>query len=395
LSTSISIGFSQDPDPQNAALQACVQVKNQLNAADTDLIIVFASPQYIVPETQSAITGVLKPKHLVGSSTGGIILSNGVANRGIAIIGINSDDIRFGVSAIKNIDTQDMRYTGFDLARKAAQDLNSPHREVFIVFAEGVEKNSSPFIHGVREVLGGVFPVLGAVSSDDFKYKKLSQCFQDQILHNSVVGLLLGGTSHLGLGCKHGFKPLGKPRTVTKLENHILRTIDNKPAVEIYKHFLGPEAEGLKNVTLNSYAAMYPLGFYLEESRQYLLRNIIDILQDGSIVCHEGVPQGAEVHVMISNQESCRNSAVEAAELVKTSLADRPAKLVLIFESLARHKILGRGAFSEIQAVKDVLGKTTPIAGMCSYGEIGPFGTLNNIKNIYLHNESILMVAIS
>ena len=68
---------------------------------------------------------------------------------------------------------------------------------------------------------------------------------------------------------------------------------------------------------------------------------------------------------------------------------------MLLFESLARHKILGRSAFSEIQAIKDVLGNATPIVGMCSYGEMGPFGTLNNIKNIYLHNESILIVAIS
>ena len=62
MPTSIGIGFSQDLDPQNAALQACVQVKNQLNASDTDLIIIFASPQYIVPETQSIITPILKPK---------------------------------------------------------------------------------------------------------------------------------------------------------------------------------------------------------------------------------------------------------------------------------------------------------------------------------------------
>jgi hypothetical protein len=395
LPTSISIGFSQDQDPQNATLQACVQIKNQLNTANTDLTIVFASPQYIVPEAQSTITSILKPKHLVGSSTGGIILSNGVTNRGIAIVGINSDDIHFGVSAIRDIDTQDMHHAGFDLARKAVQDLNSSHREAFITFSEGIEKNSSPFIQGVREVLGGGFPVLGAISSDDFKYKELFQLFQDQILHSSVVGLLLGGTSHLALDCKHSFKPLGKPRTVTKVDGHVLCTIDNKPAIEIYKHFLGPDVEKLKNITLNSSLAIYPLGFYLEESRQYLLRNIIDILQDGSIVCHGGIPQGAEVHLMISNQEACLNSAIEAAKLVKASLADRPAKLVLIFESLARHKILGRGAFNEIQAIKDVLGKTTPIAGMCSYGEIGPFDTLNNIKNIYLHNESILIVAIS
>jgi len=193
MSTSISIGFSQDPNPQNAVLQACVQVKNQLNTAYTDLIIVFASPAYIVPETQTVITRILRPKRLVGSSTGGIILSNGVTNRGIAIVGINSNDTLFGVSAIKDIDAQDMHHTGFDLARKAAQDLNSSQREVFITFSQGIEKNCSPFIRGVKEALGSVFPVLGAISSDDFKYKNLSQFFHDQILHNSAVGLLLGG----------------------------------------------------------------------------------------------------------------------------------------------------------------------------------------------------------
>jgi len=395
LSTSISIGFSQDPDPQSATLQACVQVKNQLNTPDTDLIIVFATPQYIIPETQTTITRALKPRHLVGSSTGGIILSNGVTNRGIAILAINSDEITVGVSAIKDVGKQDMHYTGFDLARKATQDMDSPDREVFITFSEGIEQKSQHFIRGVKEALGGGFPVLGAISSDDFKYKKLSQFFQDQILQNSVVGLLLGGAFRFALGCKHSFKPLGRPRTVTQIDGYILRTIDHKPAVDIYKHFLGPEANDLKNVTLNSHAAMYPLGIYLEGAEQYLLRNIIDILEDGSIVCHEGIPLGAEVHLMISNKDSCQNSAIEAAEMVKASLADKPAKLILIFESLARHKILGRSAFNEVQAIKNILGATTPIIGMCSYGEIGPFGTLNNIKNIYLQNESILIMAIA
>lgn len=395
MSTSISIGFSQLADPQKAILQACVDVKNQLNTADTDLIIVFASPHYVVPEIQTVLTRTLRPKRLVGSSTGGLILSNGVTNRGIAVVAINSDDIRFGISAIADIDPQNMHNTGFDLARQASLDLNSSHREVFITFSESIEKNSSHFIRGVKEVLGIGFPVLGAISSDDFKYKRLSQFFQDQILQNSAVGLLLGGSFHLALGCKHGFKPLGKPRFITEVEGYIIRTIDHKPAVEIYKHFLGADAEGLKNATLNSYAAMYPLGIYLEEPRQYLLRNIIDILEDGSIVCHEGVPQGAEVHLMISNKDSCRNSAIEAAEIVKASLGDRQAKLVLVFESLARHKILGRNAINEIQAIKNILGYTTPMIGMCSYGEIGPFGTLDNIKNIYLHNENILIVAIA
>jgi len=395
LPTSISIGFSQHADPSKAILEACVHVKNHLNTPETDLIILFASPLYITADIHTIITRTLKPKHIVGSSTGGIILSNGVTNRGIVIVAINSDEMLFGVSAVNISENQNMHTVGFDLARKAIQNLNTTHRELFLIFSEGIEKSCTQFNRGVKEALGGGFPILGAISSDDFKYKKLSQFFQDQTLNHSVVGLLLGGTFHLAIGCQHGFKPLGKPRTVTQVEGYIIRTIDDKPAVEIYKHFLGAEAEGLKSKTLNSYAAMYPLGFYLEESRQYLLRNIIDILEDGSIVCHEGIPQGAEVHLMISNKDSCRKSAIDAAQLAKITLGDRQAKLVLVFESLARHKILGRSAFSEIQAIKEVLGYTTPIVGMCSYGEIGPFGTLNNIKNIFLHNENILIVAIA
>ncbi|MDE1921532.1 MAG: FIST C-terminal domain-containing protein [Candidatus Omnitrophica bacterium] len=396
MSTMLSIAFSQHPDPQEAVLQACVQIKNQLNRPTTDLVVVFASPEYVVPELQPTITRTLKPKHLAGSSAGGIILSNGVANRGIALIGINSTDMSFGVSAIGNVDKRDMYLTGFDLAYRAAQDLYElHHRKGFLIFSQGIDKNFTQFIRGVKESLGKSFPALGAISSDHFEYTKLSQFFQDQVLNNAAVGLMLGGSLELGVGCAHGFKPLGKPRTATKVDGPIIHTIDEKPAVEIYRHYLGPEAETLAHMPLNSCAALYPLGIRLAEPRQYLLRQPIDILQDGSIVCHEGIPQGAQVHLMMSNIDSCLDSAVEAAKRAKISIGEKQAQLIFVFESLARHKVLGRNAFREIQAIRDIIGPATPIIGMCSYGEIGPVGTSNDIRNIYLQNENILILTIS
>lgn len=396
MPTSVSIAFNQSPDPLKAVAQAAVQVKNQLDSANTDLVIVFASPEFAQDEVLAIISRTLRPKRLIGSSTGGLILANGVASRGITIAGINSDDMDFGISALNDVASQDMHSNGFNLARKASQDMGgSPHKEVFISLSEGIEQNSSQFIRGVREALGLVFPVLGGVSSDDFKNKNLFQFFQDKVLRRSAVGLILGGSARLAIGCRHDFKPLGKPRTITRVEGPLIRTIDDKPAIEIYKHFLGPDANSIKDAPLNSYAAPYPLGVYLREPGQYLLRNIIDILDDGSILCHEGITTGCEVHLMISNNESCLASATLAAKLAKGSLTERQPKLVLVFESLARQKILGRDAVREIQAIRNVLGQAVPLIGMCTYGEIGPFGTLNNIKNIYLHNDSIMIAAIS
>ncbi|MBF0512016.1 MAG: hypothetical protein HQL13_06785, partial [Candidatus Omnitrophica bacterium] len=239
MSTHIAIGYSPEQQAQEAILQACVHVKNQLNSVTTDLIIVFALPEYIIPELSTIITRTLKPKYLIGSSCGSLIIPEGVTTNGITIIGINSTDIHFGIAAVNNLENQDMHYAGFDLARRATQNLGSHKREAFISFAQGIEKNNVSFLRGIKESLGVIFPVLGAISSDDLKHKNIFQLYQDQILHHSAVGLLLGGTLNLELSSGHGFKPLGKPRIITKVDGPIIRTIDDKPAAFLYKHFLG------------------------------------------------------------------------------------------------------------------------------------------------------------
>jgi hypothetical protein len=395
MSTNISVGFSQHPDPHAAVLEACVQVKNKLNSPQTDLIIIFALPEYIFPDMHGVIARTLRPKRVIGSCTGRLLLPRGIANRGIALMGINSDDIHFGISAVTDVSKQDAHAAGYDFARKAALDLNSPQREVFIALSQGIEKNCSPFIKGIREGLGIAFPMVGAISSDELEYQTPFQIFQDLILTDAAVGVLIGGSFHLGIGCSHGFKPLGKPRVVPDAKDYVIRSIDNKPAIDIYKHFLGADAESIKDKPLSSYAGLYPLGFYIEGAGHYLLRNIIDILSDGSIVCHEGIRTGTEVHLMISNAASCVTSALEAAKMAKASLGEKPAKMVFVFESLLRHRILGAEAANEIEAIKNVFGQDVPMIGMCSYGELGPFGALQKIKDIYLHNESILIIALA
>ncbi len=395
MPTSISIGFSQKANPQEAAFDACVQAKHHLESHQTDLAILFTSIHYAQTETLDVIASVLKPKHLVGCSSGGIIAPDGVFRRGIGILTITSDDLRYGTAAINNIGSLNLREAGFEFARKLTQDLNFPQRSGCLMFSDILFKNNSQFVRGAQEVLGSGFPIIGAISSDDFRFKKTYQYHQEKVLTNTAVGVLLGGDIAIALGSQHGWKPLGKPRYLTQVQEHVIRTIDHKPAVHIYEEFLGAEAVQLQKGVLNSYAILYPLGIYLENEKQYLLRNAVDILPDGSIVCQGEIPEGAEVHLMIGNKDACRQAAIGAAQEVKDALGGRQAKALLIIESLARHKILGRSSFSEIQAIKDVLGYTTPLIGMYSYGEIGPFGSLDNIKSTHLHNENIMIVAIN
>jgi hypothetical protein len=132
----------------------------------------------------------------------------------------------------------------------------------------------------------------------------------------------------------------------------------------------------------------------MEPEEEYLLRNAVDILEDGSMVCQGEVPEGAEVHIMISNKDSCKQAAVNAALEIKNSFLAKPPELVIIFESLSRQKLLGRSAFNEIQIVKDIIGSQVPLIGMYSSSEVSPFHSMNYVKRTYLQNKTILIIGI-
>jgi hypothetical protein len=394
VATHIGIGFSSLPDPAQAAKEAAAQAKNQLNMATSHMVMVFASLSHCTAEALATVERILQPEKLVGSSTAGVIVADKISSTGIGVLAIHSDEIHFSQTTFEEIAYKDMRQAGFHVARELSTEYKLPHRQALLFFADPSLKNSSAFVHGAQEVLGSGFPIVGAISSDDFSFKRTTQFTNKKVMSDAISGLIMGGQVTVAIGSQHGWKPLGKPRIVDGGDGHIISTIDGKPAVHIYEEYFGDEAKNLKENRLGSIAILYPLGIYLEEENHYLLRNAVDILDDGSIVCQGEVPKGSEVHLMIGSKDSCKQAALDAAHEVREGLLGRQAKLILIFESMTRYKLLGRTAIQEIQIIKDVLGYTTPMIGMYAAGEVAPFQNQNKIKSTYLQNESIVIVAL-
>ena len=394
MATFIGIGFSQNPNTFLAVREASAQAKTQINQFPSDLAIVFNTIHYNSFEILSSLKETLEDTPVIGCSTAGIILSESITARGVAVLTIQSDEIKFVVGSISNVAGPDTRQAGSLLARNAIADFGPHPRRGFLFFTDGLLKNSAPIIKGMQEVLGTFFPMFGAGSSDDFHFKKTFQYGQGEVMTTGAAGLLIGGQINLSIGSQHGWKPLGRPRIINQTDGHIIKTIDGKKASSLYEEYFGKEIEDLRAQQLGQMAILYPLGIYLEEDNEYLLRNAIDILNDGSIVCQGEVPEGSEVHIMLGNKDSCKQAARNAALEVRESLKGKNPKFVLIFESLARKKLLGRGAFQEIQLIKEILGPKTPLLGMYSYGEIAPFHSLQHIKKTHLQNASIVILAV-
>lgn len=395
MSTHIGIGFSRHTDIPQAAKEAAFQSKTNLGMPRADIALVLSTIHYNPSETIPVIREVLNNAKMIGCSSAGIILTKSIENRGIAVLTITSDEMKFGIGRGEHMDTAETSEAGTKLAQSCLTDFGPHGRQMFVFFVDSRLKNLSPFLKNIQEVMGNVFPIVGAGSCDDFHFNDTFQIHQDQILKNSAVGLIMGGHMSVGVGSRHGWKPLGKPRVISESSGNIIKSIDGKWACSIYEEYFGEEAKGLRRGRLGQMAILYPLGIFIEGSKEYLLRNAVDIQQDGSIVCQGNIPQGAEVHLMIGSKDSCKEAAMEAAQEAQHNLLGKPPQLVIVFESMSRLKLLGRTAFGEILKIREVFGLKVPVIGMYANGEICPLQSTERFKKPLVQNESIVILALA
>jgi hypothetical protein len=393
---SFGIGFSKDENPFRAAQAASIQARNQIDDHDNPVlfVMVFSSIDYSRLEALEIIQETFPQAKIIGCSTSGIILSKTIETRGLAILAINSKNLFFGSGALKNITQENVYESSQEFADSVLQDFGNQRRKLSILLCDGLIKEIPMLLKTLRERLGQLSPILGAGSNDNFQYLKTYQYLQNQILTRSAVMMMLGGQINVGISSQHGWKPLGKPRIVERVNGNKIISINGKKAVSIYEEFFGQQASDLLHGRVNRIQTLYPLGIAQSEEKKYLLQNIIEISDDGSLICQGDVLEGSEVHVMIGNKDSCKQAARMAALEVKEALFQKTPDLIIIFESAARQKILGRQAFQEIQIIKEILGENVPLLGMYSCGELAPLSMGKNIGQSFLQNGAITLLAL-
>ncbi len=395
MSTYIGIGFSRRLDSQQAAREAALQAKTGLRTADAACALLLCTGHYDPHKIVPVVNEALRNPKLIGCSTAGIILADSIETRGVAVLAIASDEMKFGGGFVERIDTMNPSDIGAELARRCLNDFGAHGRQVFIFFVDSRLKNVSPLLKSIQGTLGDIFPVVGAGSCNRIQGKNTFKIYRNRVLTNAVSGVIMGGHMTVGVGSQHGWRPLGKPRAITGATDNVIESIEGRPAYNIYEQYFEQEAAQLRGRQSGQMAILYPLGIYIEESRNYLLRNAVDIRSDGSIVCQGDIPQGTRVHLMIGNKESCKQAARTAAEEAHQNLLGKEPKLIIIFESMSRLKLLGRMAFQEIVKIKEVFGARVPIIGMYTNGEISPMQSTERFKRAHLQNESITVLAIS
>jgi hypothetical protein len=390
----VGLGFSQFEDPILAANEAIGQALTGLKNASATLAFIFTSIEFAHPLTLRTANNLLGEIPILGCSSLGIMTNRGVFKHGFAILLLSlNPQTFFNVAAVKDINKNTPLLSGKELGNKLLYGFKNIPRSLSIILSDKLITEGTDLINGLQQSLGKSFPLMGASASDNFENHKTYQYLNQEILSESCSGILFGGKFSFGFGTKHGWKPLGKMRCVSSSSGNVIQEIDGLAAVKLYEDYFAKNTLDLVK-ELRRISIYYPLGIYLPGEKEYLLRNIISIKKDGSLITQGDIPQNSRIRLMISTQDSRLAATAAACEEAKRSLGTQKLKFLIVFTSAARLSILGKQNDIELCVIKAVFGENTPLIGIYTNGEQAPLQSTNYLGQTYFHNQSIHILAI-
>ena len=192
-----------------------------------------------------------------------------------------------------------------------------------------------------------------------------------------------GDSLKVGFGSYGGWEGSGAKYTITRSLGNILFEIDDKPALAVYKEYLGEKVKELP-----SSALLFPLKLHVGNAPTDVVRTILGVNEvDQSMTFAGDMPQGVTAEFMKATLEKLVSGAGAAATMSLKGIGGALPELAILVSCVGRKLVLEERAAEEVKAVREVLGENTAISGFYSYGELCP-GSYEE-RQCLLHNQTM------
>lgn len=369
--------------PDAAGRAVADAILQKLDAERPDVLIIFASPEFDFQPLLNAVDTACRPRLLVGCSSAGEFSGCATGNASVSAMAIRSDDILFQAGLGTGL--------GDDPGSAIEQILpvfsgerhpDFPFRNA-LVLTDALAGYVDEIIHGMMVATGGTYQLFGGGAADDAKFHRTHVFLGTEAYTDAIVVLEMLSKKPIGLGVRHGWKPVGPALRVTDAKDKRLVSLNAAPAVEVFE-----EHAQATNQTFNR---ADPLPFFLhnvigiDTGDGYKLRVPLSLNEDGSISCAAEVPVGATVRIMAADETSACQAAREASQAALDGLQGGQHAGSLLFDCAATRLRLGRQFEDELEAVATTLGSEN-FAGCNTYGQIarsaGQFSGFHNCTAI-------------
>lgn len=322
---------------------------------------------------------------ITGCSTGGEIHGAAIRDGSIvvAVVCFSDTDLRRSTFLLSN------EAESFRAGMIIAEELDSPDLRGVFVLADSSYINGSEMVAGINSKISSSVSVTGGLAGNNTTSGKTwvlgETCPESSLV--SAVGFY-GDHVKIGYGSRDGLDILGIEQRVTKSRKNRLFEIDGKPALSLYKQYLGEKASMLPEVALN-----FPISLRANlRSEKRTIRSVLDINEDDQSLTFAGdVPEGAMARLMIANPDRVIDGATEAAMMTEQYGSASGEVLSIAISCLGRRKLLAGRSEEELEAVLEGMPDGTEQIGFYSYAEICPY----SVGSCDLHNQTMTLTTIS
>lgn len=353
--------------------------------AEADLVLYFGSTA-LLEQPHGPLEELLTryPRAVcAGCSTSGEILGSNVADNSLAVLCITFARARVRAEAI----TVTSAATSHEAAATLGRALAAPDLRHILVLSDGLLVNGTALTTGFRSVVPPSVQVTGGLAGDGTAFKRTLVGLGREIGPGRVVALgFYGDSLTVNHGSAGGWEAFGPRRLVTGSAGNVLHTLDDQPALPLYKRYLGERAQGLPATGL-----LFPLELLPDRTTERgLVRTILAVDEAAQSLTFAGdIPAGHYVRLMKANTDAIVGGAESAAlRAIASPATTGTSRFAVLVSCVGRRLILGQRIEEEVEAVLNQIGATTPAIGFYSYGEICPSGLIHSCD---LHNQTMTL----
>ena len=321
---------------------------------------------------------------IFGATTFAEFTEQDAENKGIAVLLLDVNPAYFKI-VLKDNEEGEGYETGCHIGETGKMTFANP---AFIISSANYKIHGDKIIQGMVEKAGADVTIVGGKAGEIINME--GKVFTNtKSSDNAVISLILDQDKITLKGmAASGWKPAGTEKKITHCTGPWIYTIDDQPAFDIVKKFLGTDILEDKNkegiVKLN---IIYPLQLYRQGGSPYMLPILFANTEDHSVMLAEAVPEGSLFRFSMPPDFDVIDMVIKTSlEVKEKEMPDADA--LVIFSCIGRLGSLGPMALKEVEGLAETWN--SPMIGLYSLGE---FGRVAN-GNTEFHGTTVSWVAL-